>query len=174
MSIEVEVQQALSADAVDSLPGDEEIRCWVQTALLVAGYGAADNRQVVVRIVDREEVTLLNRDYRHKDAVTNVLSFPFEVPQGIPGEELLPLGDIVVCAAVVAQEALEQGKPALHHWAHMIIHGALHLLGYDHMSEAEASEMEALEIRTLAELGFPDPYVVDDQNLETNTSVKTS
>ena len=84
-----------------------------------------------------------------------MLSFPFEVPEGIG---LKHLGDLVICAAIVNQEAAEQGKPAEHHWAHMVVHGVLHLRGYDHLTDAQASEMEGLEIKILGELGMPDPY----------------
>ena len=113
---------------------------------------AADS---LIRLVDEAESRQLNRDYRGKDRPTNVLSFPFEAPP----EVLTPLlGDLVICAPVVVREAREQGKPADAHWAHMLVHGVLHLLGYDHLEPAEADEMEALERDILAGLGFPDPY----------------
>ncbi|MBA3981050.1 MAG: rRNA maturation RNase YbeY, partial [Alcanivorax sp.] len=101
----------------------------------------------------------LNHDYRGKDAPTNVLSFPFEMPEGLTlsGDELI-LGDIALCADVIAREATEQGKPAAHHWAHMVVHGVLHLLGYDHVADDDAADMEALEVTILAGLGIPDPY----------------
>lgn len=105
--------------------------------------------------MNSEESQSLNSQYRGKDKPTNVLSFPFEVPDGI---ELDLLGDLIICADVVEKEAQEQDKPLLHHWAHMVIHGTLHLLGYDHISDDEAEEMEALEIKLLAHLSIPDPY----------------
>jgi probable rRNA maturation factor len=108
-----------------------------------------------VRITDEAEIRELNATYRGKDYATNVLSFPFEAP---PGVDIPLLGDIVVCAAVVAREAAEQEKPLQAHWAHMVIHGTLHLLGYDHIEEADAEEMEGLEIRLLADLGYANPY----------------
>jgi len=108
-----------------------------------------------VRIVDEAEITALNRQYRGKDGATNVLSFPFEAMAGV---ETGQLGDVVICAPVVAAEAVTQGKSLQAHWAHIVMHGVLHLLGYDHHRDAEAQEMEALETRLLASLGFPDPY----------------
>jgi probable rRNA maturation factor len=112
--------------------------------------------ELTIRLVDEPEARELNRTYRHKDYATNVLSFPAEVP-----DELLDiplLGDLVICVAVVEREAAEQGKTLDAHWAHLVIHGCLHLLGYDHEEDAEAEEMEALERNLLAELGHPDPY----------------
>jgi len=111
--------------------------------------------ELTIRLVDIEESQQLNHQYREKDKPTNVLSFPFEVPDGI---ELNLLGDLVVCVQVVEQEAKEQGKELFDHWAHMIIHGCLHLLGYDHINDTDAEEMEALEIKILAELSINTPY----------------
>ncbi len=117
--------------------------------------------ELTIRLVDEAEGLELNSTYRHKDYATNVLSFPADVP-----DELLDiplLGDLVICAPVVAREALEQRKPLQAHWAHLVIHGCLHLLGYDHIDDAEAEEMETLERELLAELGHPDPYACDDE-----------
>lgn len=111
--------------------------------------------EVTLRIVDIAESRQLNSDYRNKDKPTNVLSFPFEAPEHI---EMPFLGDLVVCAAVVAQEAKEQDKPVTNHWAHLCVHGLLHLLGYDHIDETEAQEMEGLETAILAKLNIDDPY----------------
>lgn len=133
------------------LPDEAAVRRWVAAALA----GRCEEAQLTVRITDEAEITDLNRTYRGKDYATNVLSFPFEAP---PGVELPLLGDIVICAAVVAQEAQQQGKPLEAHWAHMLIHGTLHLLGYDHIEEAEAAEMEGLEIELLTGLGYANPY----------------
>ena len=102
----------------------------------------------------------LNRDYRDKDKPTNVLSFPGGNVAGLPDDEPSTLGDIVICPAVLAAEAAEQGKPLEHHWAHLCIHGALHLAGYDHVEESDAKSMESLETELLAKLGVPDPYDV--------------
>lgn len=145
--IELEVQRAT---AFRPLPADREFGLWVATAL--ADRGACE---LTIRLVDRDEGRELNHQYRGKDAATNVLSFPAELP-----EELgLPLlGDIVMCAPLVAEEALAQGKSPEAHWAHLTIHGVLHLLGYDHQGAEEAAAMERLEIELLGSLGIGNPY----------------
>ena len=135
------------------IPAANSFRRWVRAAL----QGARRRKPVElsVRIVDVDEGRALNRDYRGKDYATNVLSFPAELPPGV----LLPLiGDLAICAPVVQREAAEQGKKPRDHWAHLTIHGVLHLLGYDHLDDAEAIAMEALETRILAGLGITDPY----------------
>jgi len=144
----IDVQYAITAEGV---PAPDEIRHWVECAL--QGHHSA--AELAVRIVDEAEITALNRQYRGKDGATNVLSFTYEA---IPGVETGQLGDIVICAPVVAAEAVAQGKALQAHWAHIVIHGVLHLLGHDHHRDREAQEMESLEIRLLADLGFPDPY----------------
>ena len=144
----IDVQYAINAGGV---PTPDEVRLWVACAL----EGRHPAAELAVRIVDEAEMTALNRQYRGKDGVTNVLSFPFG---GMPGLVSQQLGDIVICAPVVGAEAATQGKSPEAHWAHMVIHGVLHLLGHDHHRDAEAQEMEALEIRLLTALGFPDPY----------------
>lgn len=116
------------------------------------------NTEMSVRLVSREEIRLLNRDYRQQDRTTNVLSFPAGAISGLPPDAAPLLGDVVVCAAVVSEEAAEQGKSADDHWAHMLVHGTLHLLGYDHQSAAEAAEMEGLESSILTANGLADPY----------------
>jgi len=146
--IDLDLQIAVEAP---DLPTESAIRGWVAAAV---GDAMAE-AQLTVRIVDEAEIRELNATYRGKDKPTNVLSFPFEAP---PGVDLPLLGDIIICAAVVAREAAEQGKPLEAHWAHMVIHGTLHLLGYDHIEEAEAEEMEGLEISLLADLGYANPY----------------
>ena len=112
--------------------------------------------EFAVRIVDAEEGQTLNRDYRNKDYATNVLSFEADIPPGLLDIPLL--GDLVICAPVVEREANEQGKNLQAHWAHLVIHGCLHLQGYDHLEDDEAEAMEALERQLLAQLGYPDPY----------------
>jgi probable rRNA maturation factor len=144
----VEVQYAVAATA---LPPPDAIRRWVTHALQGDGAGA----ELVVRIVDEAEMTALNQRYRGKSGPTNVLSFPCELP---PGVESGLLGDIVICAPVVAEEAIRQDKPPEAHWAHLVTHGVLHLQGYDHHHEREARVMEALETRLLERLGYSDPY----------------
>jgi len=145
---QIDVQYAVSADG---MPGAELIRQWVAQAL-PADRAAAE---LTVRIVDEAEITALNRQYRGKDGPTNVLSFPYEQ---IPGMAAALLGDVVICAPVVASESVAQDKPLEAHWAHMVIHGVLHLLGYDHHKDGEASRMEATEAELLDELGYASPY----------------
>ena len=123
-------------------------------------HGHTYEAEVTVRIVDEAESNELNLTYRGKDKPTNVLSFPFEAP---PGLELPLLGDLVICRQVVEREAEEQGKPLMAHWAHMVVHGSLHLLGYDHIDDEEAEEMEQLERDIMQELGFADPYLNDEE-----------
>ena len=150
MSITLDLQLATSAE---NLPSEDLFQQWVDAAL------SAYNKpfELTVRIVDIDESQALNKQYRDKDKPTNVLSFPFEVPDGI---DLPLLGDLVICADVVTKEAAEQNKTEQAHWAHMVIHGCLHLLGYDHITEQEADEMESLEIDILSKLGFNNPYLI--------------
>lgn len=159
MALSVDVQIALDEDSGIAIPNKDQIQQWANQAVVNARKKNLENARMTVRIVNEDEITELNSVYRHKNKVTNVLSFPFVLPPGIPGEELLnTLGDIAVCAAVVNREAEEQNKVLTAHWAHMIVHGTLHLLGYDHQVEHDAQEMEGLEIAILAELGFENPY----------------
>lgn len=132
------------------LPTDEDIALWAQ-----AGFQRDTEAEVTVRLVDEAESADLNGRYRGKEYPTNVLSFPFEAPPGIP---LDLLGDLVICAGVVAAEAEQQQKSSSAHWAHMVIHGMLHLQGYDHVDPNDAVIMERLETRLLSALGFPAPY----------------
>jgi probable rRNA maturation factor len=135
------------------LPSPASFRQWVAAAL--RGARRRKPAEVAIRIVDTDEGQALNRDYRGKDYATNVLSFPAELP---PGVDLPLIGDLAICAPVVAREANEQGKKPRDHWAHLTVHGTLHLLGYDHIENAQAEAMEALETRILAGLGIADPY----------------
>jgi probable rRNA maturation factor len=126
----------------------------------VRGALKADVRgELTVRVVGERESAELNERYRGKKGATNVLSFRAEAPPAADGE-LLPFGDLVICADVVERESREQGKTPAAHWAHMVVHGALHLQGYDHENVRDASIMEARERELLAELGFPDPYSI--------------
>ena len=152
-TIEIDVQYGddLSGAECAGLPNALQITTWAEAALA----GLRSEAQLTVRIVSNAEGEMLNQTYRHKPGPTNVLSFAIEDADELP----VPLlGDIVVCAPVVEREAHEQGKEAAAHWAHMVVHGTLHLLGYDHLDDAQAQEMESLETRTLAGLGFPNPY----------------
>lgn len=138
------------------IPAAASFRKWVSAALA----GRIREADLAIRIVDCEEGRALNRHYRGKDYATNVLSFPAELPEGLPKGVKLPLlGDLVICAPVVAREANEQGKPRNAHYAHLTVHGCLHLLGLDHIDQREAVAMEQLERDILAGLGLPDPYL---------------
>jgi probable rRNA maturation factor len=150
MNTEVEVQYA-STDR--QLPSEAQINTWIEAAL----QQYSQQFSLCVRIVDSEESHSLNSQYRNKDKPTNVLSFSFEMPECIAGETEI-LGDLVVCAPVVAAEAKEQNKALFDHWAHMIVHGVLHLLGFDHIKDSEALEMEQLERDILTVLSISDPY----------------
>ena len=132
----------------DGLPSRPELRAWARAALDVDGKRGG---QITLRFVDTDEGQALNRDYRGKDYATNVLSFPYEV-------EPVVFGDLVICPAVVAREAAEQGKTAEAHYAHLVVHGMLHLQGYDHENDADARRMEDQERQLLAGLGYADPY----------------
>jgi len=148
-----------------NIPSLDNFIQWVDSAL--SGKKTHDDTiSVVLRIVDKAESQTLNHSYRHKSSPTNVLSFPFEMPElnHLNTDEKLPrhLGDLVLCAPIIEQEALQQHKTLMQHWAHMVIHGMLHLQGYDHLETSQAEEMESLEITSLQQLGFPNPY-------ETNT-----
>jgi len=148
----VEVQRATESV---STPDDQQFETWVKAALA----GKRSQAEVVIRLVDPEEARQLNHQFRQKDYATNVLSFPAELPQGIPADVAgSMLGDLLICAPVVAEEAKSQGKQEVDHWAHLSIHGVLHLLGYDHEIESDAAVMEALEVEILRELGISDPY----------------
>ncbi|QHJ10150.1 Endoribonuclease YbeY [Paraglaciecola mesophila] len=145
------VDLQIASDALN-LPKAEDFQRWLDAVL---AYQQLSNQEITVRIVDIKESQDLNYTYRGKDKPTNVLSFPFEAP---PGLSLNLLGDLVVCASVVATEAKEQNKALAHHWAHMIVHGALHLLGFDHITDDEAQQMEAIEVIILKQFSIDDPY----------------
>ena len=147
----LELDLQIASDA-GNLPSEAQFRTWCELALR---QRSADS-EMTIRLVDEAEGRELNHTYRQRDYATNVLSFPADVPDEMLDIPLL--GDLVICAPVVKREALEQNKPAHAHWAHMVIHGCLHLLGYDHIEDEEAEEMEALERELLAELGHADPY----------------
>jgi probable rRNA maturation factor len=116
--------------------------------------------ELVIRIVDAIESQALNKQFRNKAEPTNVLSFPFELPAELSTElKNNHLGDLVICAPVMYQEAFEQNKPEVAHWAHIVVHGLLHLQGYDHQNESDATTMESKEIKIMNRLGYPDPYV---------------
>ncbi len=153
--LDIECQRALDENNPlnTTLPSDAQLKRWVLMAL----GDKSGVTELVIRIVEVAESAALNDTYRNKKTATNVLSFPFEAPEGITPLPLL--GDLVICATVVAREAKEQHKALHAHWAHMVIHGVLHLLGYDHIEDVDAAVMEKLEIELLASLGYSDPYI---------------
>ena len=139
--------------ATPGLPSQQQLQQWLDMAL----EDYPQDTEIVVRIVDEQESAELNQNYRDKQGPTNILSFPFEAPD-IPGMELNLLGDLVICAPILKKEALEQQKNLLDHWAHILIHGVLHLIGYDHIDEQEAEIMENKEITILQKLNIRNPY----------------
>lgn len=145
---QIEIQTIFESEGQPDL---QQIQLWVDAALDDYDQDA----EIVVRIVDEQESAQLNEQYRHKPGPTNILSFPVDVPEGV---ELNLLGDLVICAPVVEKEALEQDKILMHHWAHIIVHGVLHLLGYDHIDDDEAELMENKEIAILNKLHINNPY----------------
>ena len=145
--VELEVQRE-----VEGLPADDDLLKWVSETLNFEKYG---DTELTIRLVNEKESAALNEQYRNKKSSTNVLSFPFDMPDEV---ELNLLGDLVICSDVVKREAMEQNKKEIAHWAHMVVHGVLHLLGYDHLNDKEANAMEIKEIKILEQLGYTDPY----------------
>ncbi len=153
----LDLQVACSSN---NIPTKQQFQLWVDIALDLAHKHLKTNNcqtdyELTLRIVSKKESQCLNAQYRTQDKPTNVLSFPFEVPEGIT---LNLLGDLIICADIIAIEAKDQRKSNIDHWAHIVIHGCLHLLGFDHISDIEALEMESLEIEILATLNIKEPY----------------
>ncbi|PKF60503.1 rRNA maturation RNase YbeY [Psychromonas sp. psych-6C06] len=153
--MELFVDLQIASENQADLPSLTLIEQWVCIAIDAGSSKTRKEAELTVRIVDSEESQQLNGDFRAKYKPTNVLSFPFQNP---PGITLPLLGDLVICKQVVEKEAMEQNKSLNAHWAHMLIHGTLHLLGYDHIIEEDAVEMESLETKLVLQLGFPAPY----------------
>jgi len=157
ITMPVEIQRQLE---LAGIPEDSSLLSYAQAAM-----ENPERSEVCIRIVDEAEGRAMNLQWRGKDYATNVLSFPGSFPPGMPAGEVPELmGDIVLCAPVVAREAQAQGKPLAHHWAHLIVHGVLHLRGFDHIEQPSASLMEQREREILAGLDIPDPYRDDDHS----------
>lgn len=158
MSYYIDLQHATS----DPLPfNDELLTSWAELPLLEH----MESAELTLRLVDAEEITRLNHAYRQQNKATNVLSFPSTLPDNIELEYPL-LGDVIICPSVLKTESTELGTPLKEHWAHIVIHGVLHLLGYDHIKDSEAEIMQALEIKLLAKLGFSNPYKQEGNEVE--------
>lgn len=149
MNHTVDVQFGLDESG---LPTADEFMFWAVVAL----ENIDTELELSIRIVDEAEATQLNEKWRDMEGATNVLSFPTEITEEIQPR---PLGDVVICAPIIAREAIEQEKPIADHWAHMVIHGTLHLLGYDHIETLEMKKMESLEIKLLNQLNINNPYI---------------
>lgn len=158
MAYHVDLQNACD----DPIPvSDEKLISWAELPL----SDHLQTAELTVRLVDDKEMTQLNHAYRQQNKATNVLAFPSAIPAGVELEYPL-LGDVIICPSVLRAESIEQDKPLAEHWAHIIIHGVLHLLGYDHIQESDAEVMQATEIKLLAKLGFSNPYHIEGSHIE--------
>lgn len=143
----------LQKQVKNKVPSRVKLESWAKAALT----GHRQTAEITLRIVGEDESAELNKTYRRKKGPTNVLSFPFDPP---PGIKLPLLGDLVLCAPLIEKEAADQNKTLTAHWAHLVVHGTLHLLGYDHVKLKDAKVMEQMEIDILKNLGFDDPYAI--------------
>ena len=164
MNLTIDIQKACASE--DS-PDEDSIKRWLGAAI----RDERDECELSIRIVDEQESADFNQRYRGKSGATNVLSFPFDA---VTPEPLPILGDLVICAPVVIREASDQQKTVDAHWAHIVIHGVLHLLGYDHIEDQEAEQMESLETAILVNLDFPPPYRTLDESSDDPIEVTSS
>jgi len=148
---------------ISTTPSESDFLTWVESALVhLPNSKNTKGVSIGIRVIDEQESALLNNTYRHKNYATNVLSFGCDLPEAVLASLAeTPLGDLAICAPVVEREAQEQNKSSQAHWAHMLVHGVLHLHGFDHQDDSEAETMETIERQILAGLGFPDPYFVE-------------
>jgi probable rRNA maturation factor len=158
MQLFVDLQ--IATDNEEAIPELESMQKWIYKALIAGLEVEHEEAELTVRIVSEDESQALNHQFRSMNKPTNVLSFPFQNP---PGITLPLLGDLVICKMIVENEAKQQNKQLNEHWAHMLVHGTLHLLGYDHIDEQQALEMEGLETKLLIELGYADPYLSEKE-----------
>jgi len=167
MSVQLDIQIADDlSESIEEPPPSNLLQEWAQAA-----WQGAESAEpfVSLRIVSAQESQQLNNDYRAKNKPTNVLSFPMQMDEAFSMPEILSeimLGDLAICAEVVASEAQQQQKTLFSHWAHMVVHGMLHLQGFDHIDDAQAEEMESLESQIMQQLGFADPYLITSSNTE--------
>jgi probable rRNA maturation factor len=157
MPVDLTLELQSTVDIVD-WPDEAVMTQWAKQALLSTDVDQTIPYEMAVRLVDENESRAMNLQYRQKDKPTNVLSFPAEAMAGLPQDEAQPLGDLLICTQVMEREAADQGKDLASHFAHMVVHGTLHLLGFDHQTDAEAEPMEALEIKILQQFGIANPY----------------
>ncbi|MFK5985440.1 MAG: rRNA maturation RNase YbeY [Pseudomonadota bacterium] len=159
--IYIDLDFQLAEDLAENIhcPSLSEMQSWIRLAMesdaQQENKNLPESIELTIRIVAADEIRQLNKSYRHIDKATNILSFPAEVPEYIP---INLLGDLIICHSIIEHEAIQQHKDLTAHWAHIIMHGVLHLLAYDHIKEGEAEIMEALEIKMMQELGFNNPY----------------
>jgi probable rRNA maturation factor len=148
---------------MSGIPSESDMTAWLSLTVGEVGPQHDNGSEVSIRIVGESESREMNLNYRRKDSATNVLAFPSGLPEieDWPEDTPVPLGDLVICAPVVEREATEQGKDLAHHWGHMLVHGTLHLLGYDHQTDAQAQKMESIEAKILDSGGVPNPYEDD-------------
>lgn len=144
----VEIQLASKSKFI---PDQQQFQNWVDAVLT----DESQHSEIVIRVIDEDEMIEFNQQYRHKSGPTNILSFPFEAPDSVESDLL---GDLLVCAPVIETESKQQNKPLENHWAHIIVHGVLHLIGYDHINDMDAEEMEALEVMILKTITINNPY----------------
>ncbi len=156
-ALSVDVQLVLNDEAPPPIPSKQQLAAWASTAYayVFQRLSLPKDNELTIRLTHNDEIRQLNRDYRGKDKPTNVLSFPFEAPEGL---EFALLGDVVISHDVVLEEAKSENRSVLDHYAHMVTHGVLHLCGYDHQCNATAEVMEALEVEILAQSDVPNPY----------------